>query len=287
MDDKYLHITNLKKNSGDFFSKGEIVWQKSEAEVWAELQNKINAKPAGKSVSIFPPLVKWSVAAGFLLVLGLATLVLFYSKTIESLPGQKILAELPDGSTVEMNAGSVLKYHPLKWRLERKLKFEGEGYFEVQKGLQFEVESANGTTLVVGTSFNIYARDNNYRVSCLTGQVKVVSTTNESVLLSPNHHVEIENGKFIMKTNYTTQKAIGWKTNQFDFTGRPLKEVFSEIERQFDVQIQVQNEIKNRSFSSNFSKPQNVEEVLDYVCKSMQLNYVKQSENVFLIVKSN
>lgn len=287
MDDKHLHITNLKKNSGDFFSKGEMVWEKSEADVWAELQNKINEKPAGKSVSILSVFATWSAAAGILLVIGLAFLVLFYSKTIESVPGQKMLAQLPDGSKVEMNAGSVLKYHPLKWRFERKLKFEGEGYFEVQKGKKVEVESANGTTLVVGTSFTVYARDDNYRVTCLTGKVKVVSNSNESVLLSPNHHVEIEDGKFIMKTNYKTQKAIGWKTNQFDFTGRPLKEVFSEIERQFAVRIQIQDELKNRSFSSNFSKPDNVEEVLDYVCKSMQLNYVKQSENVFLIVKSN
>lgn len=287
MGDKHLHSINLKENSSDFFSKGKIIWEKSEADVWAELQNKMNEKPAGKSVSIFSSLIKWSVAASFLLIIGLASLVQFYSKTIVSIPGQKMLAELPDGSTVDMNAGSVLKYYPLKWRFERKLKFEGEGYFEVQKGKKFEVESANGTTLVVGTSFNIYARDDNYRVTCLTGKVKVVSNSNESVLLSPNHHVEIENGKFIMKTNYKTQKAIGWKTNQFDFTGRPLKEVFSEIERQFDVRIQIQNELKNRNFSSNFSKPENVEEVLDYVCKSMQLNYIKQSENVFLVVKDN
>jgi ferric-dicitrate binding protein FerR (iron transport regulator) len=90
-----------------------------------------------------------------------------------------------------------------------------------------------------------------------------------------------------MKTNYKTEKATDWRSNRFDFAGRSLNEVFNEIERQFAVKIQVQNELKNRNFSSNFSKPDNVEEVLDYVCKSMQLKYVKKSDGVFLVEKNN
>ncbi|MBK6285896.1 MAG: hypothetical protein IPF54_27315 [Draconibacterium sp.] len=33
-----------------------------------------------------------------------------------------------------MNAGSTLKYFPVKWKFQRKVQFEGEGYFEVAKG---------------------------------------------------------------------------------------------------------------------------------------------------------
>jgi len=287
MDDKNLHIINLEENSQDFFLKGEIAWKKSEAEVWASLESKIKAKPAGKAVSFFSNMAKWSVAAVFLLLVGLTSIVFLSSKTIESLPGQTLLVGLPDGSTVELNAGSTLKYFPLKWNFQRKIQFEGEGFFEVTKGKKFDVESANGKTQVLGTSFNIYARESNYRVTCLTGKVKVVSNLNESVLLLPNSHVELENGLLIMKTNYKTEKAIDWKMNQFDFTGRSLKEVFSEIARQYAVEIQFQTDLNSRSFSSNFSKPNHVEDVLDYVCKSMQLRYVKQSENVFLVVNKN
>jgi ferric-dicitrate binding protein FerR (iron transport regulator) len=287
MDDIHRHINNLKENSSDFFSRGEIVWKKSEKEVWAELERQINRKPIGKSVSLFPKVINWVAAVVIFLLVGFGSTVFVYTKTIRSVPGQKLLTELPDGSTVELNAGSTLKYHPLEWTFKRKLKFEGEAYFMVQKGKRFEVESANGTTQVLGTSFNIYARDNDYRVTCFSGKVKVVSNSNESVLLSPNNHVEIENGEFIMKPNFKAEKAIDWKMNRFDFTGRPLNEVFSEIERQFAVKIQIQSELSNRNFSSNFSKPENVEEVLDYVCKSMQLKFIKQSESVFLIVENS
>jgi ferric-dicitrate binding protein FerR (iron transport regulator) len=287
MNDKHLHINNLEENSKVFFSKGEINWKKPEADIWAELEKKMGTQPAGRTVYVFSNILKWSAAAIILILIGLSSVVFLYTKTIESIPGQRMVAELPDGSTIEMNAGSTLKYYPIKWKFQRKLQFEGEGYFEVTKGRKFEVESENGKTQVLGTTFNIYSRDNNYRVTCLSGKVKVVSNSNESVLLMPDNHVELENGKLVMKTNYKTDKAIDWKINQFDFAGRSLKEVFSEIERQYAVVIQLNQELNNRSFSSNFSKPNNVEEVLDYVCKSMQLKYVKQSENVFLVVKNN
>jgi ferric-dicitrate binding protein FerR (iron transport regulator) len=285
MDDKNLHIINLTES--DFLSAGRIAWNKTEAEVWAEIESKIKEKPAGKTVSMFSIVLKSSAAAVIAILLGLSALTFLYTKTIESLPGEKLFAELPDGSRVEMNAGSTLKYHPLKWNFQRELQFEGEGFFDVAKGKKFEVVSESGITQVVGTSFNIYARESNYRVSCFTGKVKVISTNNESVLLGPNNHVELENGKLVMKTNYKTEKATDWKSNRFDFAGRSLNEVFNEIERQFAVKIQVQNELKNRNFSSNFSKPDNVEEVLDYVCKSMQLKYVKKSDGVFLVEKNN
>ena len=284
MNDKRLHSNKLEEKSSEFFSKGKIEWDKPEADVWAELESSITKKPAGKSISFFPKMVKWSAAAVVAVLLGFSALTFLYSKTIVSQPGELVVAELPDGSTVEMNAGSTLKYYPLKWMYKRKLQFAGEGFFNVQKGKRFEAESENGSTRVLGTSFNIYSRNNQYRVTCLTGKVEVVSKTNESVFLNPNNHVEIEDGKFVMKKENKAENYVSWKNNQFFFAGRPLKEVFEEVERQYGVTIQLPPKLYNRNFASNFSKKYNVEEVLDFVCKSMQIKYIKQSENVFLIV---
>ena len=287
MNDKNLHTTFLTDSESAFFSKGKIAWEKPQTAVWTELEEKIQNHPKGKLVSIGTKIVRWSVAAMFAILLGLSVFTFFYTTTFESVPGQQILAELPDGSTVELNAGSRLKYYPLKWNFQRKLQFEGEAFFNVEKGKKFEVVSAKGITQVVGTSFNIYARDIDYRVTCLSGKVKVTTNSDESLMLSPNEHVEIKNGKLVMKTNYKSDKAISWQKNQFDFAGRPLKEVVGEIERQFAVDIQLQPKLYSRSFTSNFYKPEKVEDVLDYVCKSMQLEFIKQSENVFLIVEKN
>lgn len=287
MRDKKLHITNLEEKSSEFFSKGKIAWEKPEADVWAELENSIQSKPAGKSISLNTKILRWSAAAVVAILVGFSALTFLYSTSVESLPGEQLLAELPDGSTVELNAGSTLKYYPLKWKFERKLQFSGEGYFEVQKGKKFEVVSENGSTRVLGTSFNIYSRDTQYRVTCLTGKVEVVSNNNESVFLTPNDHVEIENGKLLMKTENKAENYVSWKNNEFFFAGRPLKEVFEEVERQYGITIQLDPHLYKRNFASNFSKKHKVEDVLDFVCKSMQIKFVKQSENVFLIVEKS
>jgi transmembrane sensor len=180
-----------------------------------------------------------------------------------------------------------LAYYPLKWKLERKVKFEGEGYFNVQKGKKFSVASPNGITQVLGTSFNIYARDENYRVTCLTGKVRVSSGENESVILTPNIHVELEEGKLVVKKMFKAEKALSWTNKQFFFAGRPLKEVVDEIERQYAVTIKLQPELNNRSFVSNFSKKHSVEDVLKFVCKTMNVKFIKQSENVYLVVEES
>lgn len=286
MNDQDLHNNNEQRED-PFFSKGKIAWEKTEADVWNELQNNISNEPKGRSVSLNSRILQITSAAVFLLLLGLGGVTFLYTKTVRSVAGEKIVAELPDGSRVELNASSSVSYYPLKWRFERKLKFEGEAFFEVEKGKKFEVESRHGNTKVLGTSFNIFARDSNYRVTCLTGKVQVSASPKESVFLTPNEHVELKDGKLVMKKDYKAQRAISWKNNHFDFAGRPLKEVIDEIERQYAIKIKLQKELFNRSFVGNFSKTDSVEQVLDFVCKSMQLKFEKKSENVFLVVKNS
>jgi len=90
-----------------------------------------------------------------------------------------------------------------------------------------------------------------------------------------------------VKKMFEPENAIGWKNNQFFFANRPLIEVIDEIERQYAVTIKLAPELNNRNFGSNFSKKHSVEEVLDYVCKPMNLKFVKQSENVYLVVEKS
>ncbi len=282
MDDKKKHINQLVHE--DFFKGGKIAFEKSEADVWADLESKLSAPAPTSRTILLGSVFRWSAAAVFLLLVGFATAVFTYTKNMESLPGQHLTAQLPDGSTVELNAGSSLSYYPLKWGFERKVSFEGEGYFKVSKGKSFRVISKNGTTSVLGTSFNIYARDNQYRVSCLSGKVEVALAGHESVLLLPNNHAEISKGKLVVTSLPGSERAIGWTNNQFFFANRPLKEVIDEIERQYAVTIELAPELNNRNFGSNFSKKHSVEEVLEFVCKPMNLKFVKQSENTYRIV---
>lgn len=281
MNDKNLH-NELKEESAAFFSKGKIAWEKSESAVWEEISAQMETAPKGKKVTL-GGVLKYAAAAVVLLAVALGAVTFLYQKTVETLPGEQLAVLLPDGSEVELNAVSTLKYYPMKWKFDRTVQFSGEALFEVEKGEKFNVISDKGTTQVLGTSFNVFARDEKYSVTCLTGKVKVTASGDESVVLLPNTQVKLENGKLVIQKNIHPENSVDWINNRFFFPGTPLKDVIDEIERRYGVTIKMADELNNRNFAGNFQKMYNVEQVLDFVCKTMQIQFEKQAENVFLI----
>jgi len=81
-------------------------------------------------------------------------------------------ADLPDGSSVQINASTSFSFTEDK--VERIAQLDGEAFFEVSKdGRPFTVNTPRGVVRVLGTSFNVYSREGVMRVSCTSGKVKV------------------------------------------------------------------------------------------------------------------
>ena len=185
-----------------------------------------------------------------------------------------------------MNADSKMSYKPLWWKFARGINFEGEGYFEVEKGKMFEVVSETGRTEVLGTSFNIYSRDREYKVTCFTGKVKVVSFTSEEAVLSPDYEASINaDGNIKVWNEPDATGANAWINNMFKFNARPLIEVLKEIGRQYDVTILFKAD-PDYSYSGYFSKDKTVEDVLSLVCKPFGLTFVRNSEKEYEIFQN-
>jgi len=268
-------------------SKLSVEWGESKEDIWAKMEAQMKeSKPTGRVISLNRSILQWAVAAVILLLLGTTAFMRFYTERSLVADGEHRIVELPDNSKVHLNAGSEVGYHPYWWVFSREVQFEGEAYFEVEKGSRFQVESGNGTTTVLGTSFNIYARDENYRVTCLTGKVQVENADQSStVLLLPNEKAELVSNE-LKKLTVDAVQDIAWTTNSFIFTDRPLREVFAEIERQYNVVIDLPEELKF-SYSGNFDKTSDVKQVLGYVCRPFNLNFIEEKNGVFRIEKIN
>jgi len=275
----------IDKHSKDFFAGGKFNWKKSNADVWAAIEERIDSQPKGRSLSVNFSITKWAVAASIVLLIASGSFLRFHSIEIITPAGLHTVAELPDHSKVDLNAQSKLVFYPYWWKVSRLVKLEGEGFFEVQKGKKFTVQSATGTTQVVGTSFNIYSRDNTYKVTCVTGSVRVRSRAGIEVLLKPNSKAEIQaDGKINVLNNIETYSEISWKKNVFLFTASPVFQVFKEIERQYGVHIDASVDDKSL-YTGNFTRDQNVEEILEYVCPALGLKYIRKSAGEYLIVQ--
>lgn len=286
-NDKHVDLTSIDRQSKAFFAGGEFHWKKSEAEVWANMEAQIVEKPKGRLLAINFGITKLMVAASIVILFSLGSFLRFYSVTIESPAGQHLVAMLPDQSKVNLNAQSSISYNPYLWKMNRKVKLEGEAFFEVQKGKKFTVVSEKGITQVLGTSFNIFAREEIYKVTCITGTVKVRSLLGYEAIIKPNSKAEISrNGEIKVSTNIETFPEISWRKNIFLFTATPVHTVFNEIERQYRVKIDAN--INDESlYTGNFNKDQNVEEVLEYVCPALGLRYVRKSMGEYLIIQKD
>ncbi|MCK9399906.1 MAG: FecR family protein [Bacteroidales bacterium] len=269
-----------------FFQNIGIIYEKSREEVWAALDERLTEKPASGIVIFNSYRLAFGIAAAILLLAGIFSLLRFYTTPISCPAGQHLSYTLPDGSTIEMNADSRMTFNPLWWQFARKLNFEGEGYFEVQKGKKFEVVSDFGRTVVLGTSFNIYSRESEYKVTCFTGKVKVISFTSDEAVLSPEYEARVDSdGNIIVWKDQNAGVSNSWINNMFVFTARPLIQVFNEIGRQYDVTIMFKTKL-DYSYTGYFSKDRPVEEVLTLVCKPFGLTFARISEKEYDIYQN-
>ena len=218
-----------------------------------------------------------AAAAIILLLVGIYSVSIFLSneKIITGNASQTSVT-LPDGSQVSLNAGSKLAWNEKKFNKNRLVTLSGEAYFEIEKGGEFIIKTENGTVEILGTKLNVFSREKEFWVSCLTGKVGVEAGNTSQVIL-PGEMVELtSNGLEKTALNNVNQTAA-WQEGIFYFDDKPLVSIFDEIERQFDVSIQFEGDV-NRSITVSFTNKK-LEEALDVVCIPMGLKYEVSKNN--------
>ncbi|WP_299120854.1 FecR family protein [uncultured Winogradskyella sp.] len=196
-----------------------------------------------------------------------------------ALVSEKTTFSLPDLSQVTLNADSKINYDSNNWSTKRRVNLDGEAYFKVAKGKTFDVVTKNGTVTVVGTEFNVKTRNDYFEVTCFEGIVKVSSDTIVRQLLAGEIY-RILNKKFIQYK--TVELEPQWTNNKSSFKSIPLKDVFEELQRQYNIEIAFQNADTSRLFSGVFVND-NIENALTSITKPMNLTFEISSPNQVLI----
>ncbi len=282
MENKVPDNNFLIDKSTELQDKLTIKWEVSKEEVWNDVSEQIKQ---GKLVQMKPKTMykQWLIAASLALLLSLGVFIRVHTERINSPAGTHLTAQLPDGSKVFLNADAQITYHPYWWKISRSVRLEGEAFFEVKKGKKFSVISETGITEVLGTSFNIFARNKKYEVTCVTGKVKVSSTkTKQSVIIKPKQKVSVSpKGELKVKNNVDVNNTKAWISNKFVFTSTPLKQVFEEIERQYNIKIILAQKLE-LEYTGSFEKKKSVEETLQLICRPFNLKIEKKSGSYYI-----
>ncbi len=185
---------------------------------------------------------------------------------------------LPDQSIVNLNASSSLSYDKANFSKERVLQLDGEAFFNVEKGQKFIVKTKNGSVEVLGTSFNVFSRNNFFQVECKSGEVKVVDASGQSaVLLTPDETCKLSGKKLVKKA--TRMKESEWVKGIYHFENIPLLQVIEELERQFKVSIVMTAEVQNKMYTGTFEK-NNLTDALRTITSPLGLTHtIEASKN--------
>ena len=158
---------------------------------------------------------------------------------------------LPDDSEIFLNADSQISYSKKKWDKNRNIDLKGEAFFKVAKGKKFTVSTDHGTVAVLGTQFNVENREGFFEVTCYEGLVSVTHK-NEEIKLPAGNSFLVINGKLI-STGTPSGTLPSWMNNESSFESIPLKYVFAELERQFNIKVSTENIDTNLLFTGSFN----------------------------------
>ena len=291
MENKDLYKDFDEEKEKEFFSKVKVGFTKSKEDVWSKMEVKLNNTPEVKPQQLRKQTkviaVNWkrySIAASIAILFGLIGFMKFYTVEFNSVNGDTLSLMLPDNSEVLLNGESSIQYNPYWWSFNRQLSFEGEAFFEVEKGSEFTVFSKNWTTQVLGTSFNILAEDDIYEVFCKTGKVKVSGGADFKIIFPGTLAVLSSTGKIEVSEDVKPEEILDWRTNEFIFNTTPLIKVIRELERHYNVTIVASNlNLKEILFSGSLSREASLIEVLESVCFSFNLHLEKSGDNIYTV----
>ncbi|HEY9123469.1 MAG TPA: FecR family protein [Bacteroidales bacterium] len=185
--------------------------------------------------------------------------------------GQHTECVLPDGSVISLNAKSAVTYRKQTFRQERFIEMEGEAFFNIKKGSVFTIKTKHADIKILGTSFNVYARESMFKVACVTGRV-LVANVEDTVIIEPGESASLFNRSLKKFRDEKIASETKWRNGEFIYENASLKIIFEEIERQFNVNFALPDDVESKYFTGGFSN-KNLVDALDIVCIPMGLTY--------------
>ncbi len=264
-------------DSAQYFKASEF----SGAPPFEDLEARLTSEVPLRKIGWIKPLLRLTGA----IVVGLGIYFLFFFSSlteVTTLASEQTTIELPDASSVTLNAASALSYNKKRWNQNREVNLDGEAYFKVAKGKVFDVITEDGVVTVVGTQFSVKQRKDYFEVKCYEGIVRV-TTPNEVEELQAGDGYRLYQGKSSKRS--VTYQAPQWTKEVSDFRAVPFSEVIAELERQYNVQVDYEGIDPNRLFTGGFVH-NNLENALRSITAPQELTYTLESDNQVRLRKS-
>ena len=194
---------------------------------------------------------------------------------------------LSDGTIVNLNSESELKYPVLFTGDTRTVWVSGEAYFEVAEDAAhpFMVETAGVKIKVLGTGFNVmaYPGDAESAVTLVHGKVGIQTDRQQLVLQPDEQYVyQSETHRGTVRKVDVTQ-YISWKEGILNFDKMPLDELARKLSRWYDVEFFfAKPDLKEAHFSLDIQRYENIATILSKLEKTGRVRFRVSGKTVVI-----
>lgn len=244
---------------------------------FSAIKQKLADKMQTKSKVI--PLWRFaSIAASLLILFGVYHFFMAKNEIVTGF-GNTQMITLTDNSKVSLNAKSKLSYSNT-FQYKRTLQLDGEAFFEVEKGSPFTVETSLGDIRVLGTKFNVIAFQDFFEVKCYEGKVKVTQKETATIL-TQGESVRFYKGTF---ENWAEPNAAkpSWISGESSFKNVPMRYVFEQFKKQYNVEVEFPKTIENIKFTGTFTHKEPTV-ALQTICLPLHLKFGKDQTGKIII----
>lgn len=221
-------------------------------EISDDMLRSIKQKMAARKVPVLKrKRAMWlGAAAAVMLLIGIS-LTLWMKPTNQLLVHQTAFGEwktleLPDGSSVKLNANSEISFAST-WveGSDRQVWLKGEAFFKVEKkpatNAKFKVFTENLQVEVLGTSFNVSSRGSRTDVFLEEGLIRLELGDREETL-NPGDFLAYSKEEDVILERHnetTTELHTSWKDGVLELKDKSIEEILLKIEEIYGVKTKV------------------------------------------------
>ncbi len=204
--------------------------------------------------------------------------------------GGEFQVTLADGTKVWLNAGTKLTYPIAFVGKERRVRLEGEGYFEVERdeNKPFIVEINGMEVKVLGTSFNLrsFAADNRSTAILVSGKIEVRTST-ECIELSPNQRADLLIGESKLDVREVDAVAYSaWTKGRFVFRRERLETILDDVSRWYNVTVfYEQSSVKDILFSGIMERYADISQTLEMLERTGKVSFIVDQKKIIVRAK--
>ncbi len=212
-------------------------------------------------------------------------------KTVSVNRGERKTIVLYDGTTINLDSGSELRY-PKKFGDTREVYLKGEGFFQVAKNplKPFLIYAENAQIRVLGTKFNVrsWAEDSKgVTVTVAEGKVSLsnkLSDIPQKIILTKNMQSSLsENGKLSDPIIVEATEYSKWIQNDAFFRKASLKQVILQLQRWYNVEFEVDEDLLERVLTIHLEN-KSLNDILNLIAVVTNTT-VKKDGNKILLTK--